>query len=57
MSLKQKMLNVITQHPKIVTLGIGLVIATMVGIGMGAVDNHMAYAIPDMAEQRCIGCC
>ncbi len=45
MSLKQKMISAISAHPILVTLGIGLAITAVLGIGLGAVDNsHQAFA-------------
>ncbi len=46
MNLKQKMINVVSAHPKIVTLGIGFAIAAAIGIGLGAV------AAPEQAFAR-----
>ncbi|MDQ3903566.1 MAG: hypothetical protein M3247_08000 [Thermoproteota archaeon] len=48
-NIKQRMLNAIAAHPRIVTYGIGLAIATVVGIGLASLTggtglDHLAYA-------------
>ena len=44
-SLKQRMLNVIAAHPKVLTFGIGLAITVAIGIAIGMSDqSHTAYA-------------
>jgi hypothetical protein len=51
MSIKHKILNAISAHPKLVTFGIGLAAIMAIGAAIGMVDNHhLAFA------QRCIGC-
>ncbi|MDQ6722749.1 MAG: hypothetical protein M3Z01_00575 [Thermoproteota archaeon] len=45
MSLKTKIMNVITAHPKLVTFGIGFAITFVVGIAIGLVDHNQAYAV------------
>lgn len=45
-TIKQKLLNVISAHPKLVTLGIGLALTMAVGTAIGMLDHsHMAFAI------------
>ncbi len=44
MSIKNKIINVLTANPKLVTLGIGLAITFGVGIATGMVDSHHALA-------------
>jgi hypothetical protein len=45
MSLKDKIMNSITAHPKIVTFGIGLAITFVVGAAIGMLNHHnLAYA-------------
>ena len=45
MSIKQKLLNAISAHPKLVTFDIGLVITLAVGTAIGMLDNHnLAFA-------------
>ncbi|MDQ3837317.1 MAG: hypothetical protein M3270_10355 [Thermoproteota archaeon] len=44
MNLKQKMLSVIAAHPRAITFGLGLAIATALAIGLGSVDTHQAFA-------------
>jgi hypothetical protein len=48
MSIKTKIMNIITAHPKLVTFGIGLAIAFVIGTAIGMVDaNHqLAFAVP-----------
>ena len=41
--LKEKLLNTVTAHPKLVTLGVGLAITFVIGTTMGMVD-HQAFA-------------
>lgn len=43
MSIKDKIMNVITTHPKIVILGTGLAITFAIGAAIGMVD-HQAFA-------------
>jgi|1185.fasta_scaffold212905_2 hypothetical protein len=51
MSLKNKIINAITGHPKLVTLGIGLAITFGIGLATGLVSPHAAFA-----GGRCTGC-
>ena len=44
MSVKQKILNVISTHPKLVTVGIGLAITMAIGIAVGTVETQQAHA-------------
>ena len=45
MSVKDKVLNTITSHPRLVTLGIGLTVTFVVGTAIGMVDHgQIAYA-------------
>jgi hypothetical protein len=46
-SLKEKVLNSITAHPKLVTFGIGLAITFVIGTAIGMVDHNQAFAIAD----------
>jgi hypothetical protein len=39
-TLKEKVLNTITAHPKLVTLGIGLAITFVVGTAIGMIDHN-----------------
>ena len=43
MSFKDKIMNMVTTHPKLVTLGIGLAVTFVVGTAIGMVD-HQAFA-------------
>jgi hypothetical protein len=44
MSFKDKIMNVITAHPKLVTFGIGLGITFVIGTAIGMVDHNQAFA-------------
>jgi hypothetical protein len=44
MSLKDKIVNAITAHPRLVTLGIGLAVTFVVGIAVGMVDHNQVFA-------------
>jgi hypothetical protein len=44
MSFKDKIMNTITTHPKIVTFGIGLAITFVIGTAIGLVDHSSVYA-------------
>jgi hypothetical protein len=44
MSLKDKIMNIVTAHPKHVTLGIGLAITFVVGTAIGSIDHSSVYA-------------
>jgi hypothetical protein len=45
MSVKHKILNAISAHPKLVTFGIGLAITMAVGTAIGMVDHQqLAFA-------------
>jgi hypothetical protein len=56
MSTKQKIMNVISAHPKLVTLGIGLAITLAIGTAMGMVDVQQAHAIQSNAGFGCAQC-
>ena len=45
MSLKDKIMNVFTAHPKLVTFGIGLAITFVVGTAIGMVDHNQAFGV------------
>jgi len=45
MSFKDKIMNIITAHPKLVTFGIGLAITFVIGTVIGMVDHNQAFAI------------
>jgi hypothetical protein len=45
MSLKTKIMNLLTAHPTLVTFGIGLAITFVIGAAIGMVD-HQAFAGP-----------
>jgi len=45
MSIKTKIMNIITAHPKLVTFGIGLAITFVVGTAIGMLDHgQLAFA-------------
>jgi hypothetical protein len=44
-SFKNKIMNLLTAHPKLVTFGIGLAITFVIGAAIGVVDSgHNAFA-------------
>jgi hypothetical protein len=43
MSIKTKIMNVVTAHPKLVTFGIGLAITFVIGVAIG-MAGHQAFA-------------
>jgi hypothetical protein len=46
MSITEKMINIISEHPKLLTLALGLTVAVSVGTAIGMLNqSHMAYAI------------
>jgi len=45
MSFKDKIMNIITAHPKLVTFGIGLAITFVIGTAIGMVDHNQAFAL------------
>jgi uncharacterized membrane protein len=44
MSLKAKIMNIVTAHPKLVTFGIGLAITFVIGTAIGLVDHNQVFA-------------
>jgi uncharacterized membrane protein len=44
MSFKDKIMNIITAHPKLVTFGIGLAITFVIGTAIGMVEHNQAFA-------------
>jgi hypothetical protein len=40
MSFKDKIINIVSEHPKLVTMGIGLAITFVVGTAIGMVDHQ-----------------
>jgi hypothetical protein len=46
--IKEKLLNAVTSHSKLVTLGIGLAVTFVIGTAIGIVD-HSAFAIQSNA--------
>jgi len=40
MSIKDKIMNLITKHPRLLTFGIGLAITFAIGTVIGMMDNH-----------------
>jgi uncharacterized paraquat-inducible protein A len=43
-SLKYKIMNIITAHPRLVTFGIGLAITFEIGTAIGMVDHNQVFA-------------
>jgi|tagenome__1003787_1003787.scaffolds.fasta_scaffold18267529_2 hypothetical protein len=44
MSFKDKIMNLLTAHPILVTFGIGLAITFVIGTAIGMVDHNQAFA-------------
>jgi hypothetical protein len=44
MSLKDKIMNIATAHPKLVTFGIGLAITFVMGTAIGLIDHNQGFA-------------
>jgi hypothetical protein len=45
MSIKDKIMDIVTSHPKLVTFGIGLGITFVIGTAIGMLDhNQLAFA-------------
>jgi hypothetical protein len=45
MSTKQKLLNAISAHPKLVTFGIGLAVTMAIGAAIGMFEVQQAHAV------------
>jgi|tagenome__1003787_1003787.scaffolds.fasta_scaffold20976446_1 hypothetical protein len=45
MNIKNKIINAITAHPKLVMFGIGLAVTFVVETVIGIVDHNQAFAI------------
>jgi hypothetical protein len=45
MSLKQRILDSITDHPKIATFGIGLIITFAIELAIGMLDHNPVFAV------------
>lgn len=59
MSIKQKLLNAISAHPKLAALSIGLTLTMALGISLGMIEVHTASALAANVQQNQInfGCC
>jgi hypothetical protein len=44
MSIKTKIMNIITRHPNAVTLGIVVATTFIVGSAIGSIDHNLAFA-------------
>jgi hypothetical protein len=51
-SLKQKVVNAISAHPKLATFAIGLAITMAVGTALGMLD-HQQLAFANFNNQQC----
>ena len=51
MSLKDKIINALTAHPKLVTFGIGLAITFAIGTAIGMMDHNQAFAVNNQTSQ------
>jgi hypothetical protein len=45
MSFKDKIMNAISSHPRLVTFGIGLGITFVIGTAIGMVEHNQAFAL------------
>ena len=52
MSIKDKIMNIVAAHPKLIILGIGLTITFVVGTAMGMIDHNSVFAF--RSESICI---
>jgi hypothetical protein len=44
MSIKTKIMNIVTAYPKLLTFGIGLAITFVIGATIGMADHNQAFA-------------
>ncbi len=44
MSFKDKIMNIVTAHPRLVTFGIGLAITFVIGTAIGMIDHQQVFA-------------
>jgi hypothetical protein len=55
LSLKNKIMNITSRHPKLLTFGIGLGITFAIGIALGFVDHSQAFArMCDIRAGHCV---
>ncbi len=52
MSFKDKIMDIMIGHPKLVTLGIGLAITLAIGLVIAMLDPHQALAKPLTSNGR-----
>jgi hypothetical protein len=45
MSIKTKIMNIVTAYPKLLTFDIGLAITFVIGAAIGMADHNKAFAI------------
>jgi hypothetical protein len=45
MSLKDKIMNMVVAHPKLITFGIGLAVTFVIGTAIGMVDHNQVFAV------------
>ena len=58
MSIKQKLLNTITIHPKLVTFGVGIALTMAVGTAIGMLDHgHIALLAVNFNKGNAVSCC
>ena len=52
MSIKDKIMNIVAAHPKLVTFGIGIAITFVIGtaIGMVTITKHLLRTVAYMTE-------
>ncbi len=52
MSFKNKIMNIVVSHPKLVTFSIGLVITFVIGTAIEMVDHNQAFAEVGKASHK-----
>jgi hypothetical protein len=56
MSIKQKFMSIITAHPKLLTIAVGLAITVAVGTAIGMTDqSHLAHAFECNCGNNALG--
>jgi hypothetical protein len=52
MSIKDKIMNIVTAHPKLVTFAIGFGITFVIGTAIGLVDHQQVFASIHMSNTQ-----
>lgn len=57
MPIKDKLLDLVSAHPKLVTLGLGLGLTLVIGIAIGmSAHSHLAFALRVKSVSGCYAC-